>query len=204
MLQMNELGVLVSLFPDKAFRTIKEVQKRCSYSYERIHSAIGVLGKKEALHTKRYGNVIVVAPNYNSDLTFLAFVHYMIGLKTRMYSEQAAKLPPIIPGAQKGVSTSLRGCGDEMVSCLREIENMNAEIIAIAEISRTPKNKISFFYTKDRNIVDQILKLEYRYGIKIDSRMETEDTLRAKKEDPFYLNTIVLKGLEKYYNIFYS
>lgn len=203
MLPMNELGVLVSLFPEKSPRTLKEIQKKCPYSYERIHSAVNALGDKNALDNKRYGNVIVLSPNYSSDLTFLAFVHYMVAMKSRMYDEHRARPAQIVPGSQKASHAFSKRMQDDMISCLMEIERLEGEIISIAEISRTPKNKISFFYVGGRNLLNDLMKMEYRYNIKIDARMETEETLRKKRDDPNYLNSVVLKGLEKFYRLFY-
>lgn len=203
MLPMNELGVLVSLFPEKSPRTLKEIQKKCPYSYERVHSAANALGEKKALENKRYGNVIVLSPNYSSDLTFLGFVHYMIAMKTRMYDEHKTKSSPIVPGSQKSASVFSRRFQDDIYSCLMEIERLEAELVSIAEISRTPKNKISFFYVGGKNLLNEFMKMEYRYNVKIDARMETEETLRRKRDDLNYLNSVVLKGLEKFYRLFY-
>ncbi len=47
MLSKNELDVLVSLFPEKNFKTIREIQKNGNYSYERTYSALWSLRDKK-------------------------------------------------------------------------------------------------------------------------------------------------------------
>jgi DNA-binding Lrp family transcriptional regulator len=198
MLPPNEIDVLVSLFPERRPCTLKELQDRCGYSYERVHSAVKSLEKKGIIKAGRYGNVIVACPNYSSDYSFLGFVYHMVRKKDLLLRAQrlANKGKPVLSaeGAEKSA---------DVVGAISEIEGLNAETLAILEISREAKPKISLIFTKDRNAIDNILKIEYRRNLRIDATMETEETLRKKKEDPRYLNCVVFKGFEHFYNYYY-
>jgi hypothetical protein len=209
MLASHELGVLKSLFPEKSPQTLKDLQKKCQYSYERIHSAVKSLDERGAINLKRYGNVIVATPNYGSDLAFLAYLHYMVSLKTRMFEEHRATSQKIqkIPAWQK--KQPFAYAADEINSCLYDISEIDSELVAVTEVSRTPKNKVSFFYTQKRSlepvkIENLLLSMRYKYpNIKIEPRAETKDTLERKKNDPACLGSVVIKGLENFYRIFY-
>jgi len=209
MLAPHELGVLTSLFPEKSSMTLKDVQKKCSYSYERIHSAVKSLDEKGAIDVKRYGNVIVVSPDYKSDLAFLGFLHYMVSLRVKMLNEhKTAGMKNFMLGA-KAKNNSKNPVVDDIFSCLLEISNIDADMISITEVSRTPRNKIAFFYSPKRSVegsrIDNLLlSMRYKYPtIRIEPRMEPEENLERKKEDTLYLNSVVLKGIEKFYHLFY-
>jgi hypothetical protein len=209
MLASHELGVLTGLFPEKSPQTLKDIQKKCSYSYERIHSAVKSLDERGAIDMKRYGNVMVVTPNYNSDLAFLAYLHYMVSLKAKMFDEHRAAGMKSQTTLGKPKMSRLNLPLDDILSCLFDISGLDADLISITEVSRTPRNKISFFYSQRKSIessrIDNLLlSMRYKYpNIKIEPRLESEEAIKRKREDLTYLNSVVVKGLENFYRIFY-
>ena len=95
---------------------------------------------------------------------------------------------------------------NNLESCLKNIEILDpklTDIISITEISTIPKNKITLFYVGNKSFEKELMKLEIRYNIKIQSIAETEESLSKKKEDNKYINSTVIKGFEKFYRIFY-
>ena len=203
MLDKNELIVLSNLFPQKT-KTISELKKTCKYSYERIYSALWSLKNKKILELKKYGNTIVAFPNYNSLITFLGFVYYSICKRDNLLTNLKDKR--FLEGLSEKRRKAFIEDINSLESCLKDIESINpklTEIISIIEISTIPKNKISLFYVGNKSFENELIKLEIRHNIKIQSIAETEESLLEKKEDQRYVNSTVMKGFEKFYRIFY-
>ena len=203
MLDKNELVVLSNLFPEKT-KTISEIKKTCKYSYERIYSALWSLKKKKILELKKYGNTIVAFPNYNSLITFLGFIYYSILKRNKLLSYlKDEKFMKSLSEMRKKI---LIDDINNLESCLKNIEILNPkliDIISITEISIIPKNKITLFYVGNKSFEKELMKLEIRYNIKIQPIAETEESLSKKKEDSRYIQSIIIKGFEKFYRIFY-
>ncbi len=200
MLPRNELEVLASLFPDKDYKTIKEIQKKCGYSYERVYSAVLSLRKKNILELKKYGNVIVASVNYNSDFALLGFIHYAINRKLNFYEKQKN----ILYGGELSKSgTSRVADSDEISKCIKKVENLNAEFMSVIDVSTKPKNKITFFYIGDKKLENELLGLEYKYNIRLDSVKGTIELLKDQENAKKYLEGVILKGFEKFFTAFY-
>ncbi len=199
MLPRNELEVIASLFPDKEFKTIKEIQKKCGYSYERVYSAVLALRKKNILELKKYGNVIVAGINYNSDFALLGFIHYAINRKLNFYEEQKNILygGDLSKGGASKVADS-----DQISECIKKVENLNSEFMSVIDVSTKPKNKITFFYIGDKKLETELLGLEYKYNVRLDSVRGNLELLKDP-ENAKYLNGVILKGFENFFTAFY-
>ena len=203
MLDKNELVVLSNLFPEKT-KTISEIKKTCIYSYERIYSALWSLKKKGALELKKYGNTIVAFPNYNSSITFLGYIYYSIYKRNNLLSYLKDK--KFINGLSERRRKILIEDLNNLEGCLKNIESLDpnlTDILSVIEISTIPKNKITLLYTGNKTFEKELMKLEIRYNTKIQPIAETEESLSKKKEDSRYIQSIIIKGFEKFYRIFY-
>lgn len=201
MIPRNELDVIVSLFPERNYKTIKEIQKKGTYSYERTYSALWSLRDKKVVDLKKYGNVIVAKLIYTSDFALFGFVYYSIIRKNKFYEDQKNFFSLEKSAKTRKLQSIINS--EELIACIKEIENLNTELISILEVSTEPKNKIVFFCVGDNKLKDESLKIEYKHNIRIDPIIETENSLIEKKDDLKYLNSVVLKGFEKFYTIFY-
>lgn len=199
MLPRNELEVIASLFPDKELKTIKEIQKNCGYSYERVYSAVLSLRKKNILELKKYGNVIVAGVNYNSDFALLGFVHYAINRKLNFYAEQKNILygGELSKGGVSKVADS-----DQISECIRKAENLNSEFLSVIDVSTKPKNKITFFYIGDKKLETELLGLEYKYNVRLDSVKGSMEILKDPSNVK-YREGVILKGFENFFTSFY-
>lgn len=200
MLPRNELKVLASLFPDKDYKTIKEIQKKCGYSYERVYSAVLSLRKKNILELRRYGNVLVAGVNYNSDFALLGFIHYAINRKLKFYEEQKNILykGELSKGGASKVLDS-----DKISECIGKAENLNAEFMSVIEVSTKPKNRITFFYIGDKKLETELLGLEYKYNVRLDSVKGTMGLLKDPENAKKYQDGVILKGFENFFTAFY-
>lgn len=74
--------VLASFFPKAGEMTIKELQKKCKYSYERVNSALKSLTKKKMIEQKEKGKTLVYSPIFgNPIMETIGFGNYMLQRK---------------------------------------------------------------------------------------------------------------------------
>jgi len=76
---MNKIDSLVlrCFFPEAEEMTIKEIQERCGYSYERVHNTLKKLEKKKIIESKKRGRTLLFKADYNNLYLELSFYHYM-------------------------------------------------------------------------------------------------------------------------------
>ena len=149
---------------------------------------------------KKYGNVIVAGVNYNSDFALLGFIHYAINRKLNFYEKQKN----ILYGGELSKSgTSRVADSDEISKCIKKVENLNAEFMSVIDVSTKPKNKITFFYIGDKKLENELLGLEYKYNIRLDSVKGTIELLKDQENAKKYLEGVILKGFEKFFTAFY-
>lgn len=55
--------IIASFFPEAEEMTIKEIQERVDYSYERVNSALKSLTKKKIVHEKQKGKTLIYSLN---------------------------------------------------------------------------------------------------------------------------------------------
>lgn len=75
-LDEEEYKVLKGFFPEAKDITIKQIQKRVGYSYERANYYLKSLTKKKAITEKRVGKTLVYALNVNNWHCKMAFYLY--------------------------------------------------------------------------------------------------------------------------------
>jgi predicted nucleotidyltransferase len=86
MLNDVELKVLAGFFPEAGEKTLKELQERSGYSYERVYSSLKSLELKGFVSGRKVGKTLIYAVQTSSDAAYLAFTYFMVSRK-----EQFAK-----------------------------------------------------------------------------------------------------------------
>jgi predicted nucleotidyltransferase len=81
MLDDVELRVLAGFFPDAGEKTLKELQGRSGYSYERVYSALKSLEQKGLVSGRKVGKTLVYAILTSSDAALLAFTYSTVSKK---------------------------------------------------------------------------------------------------------------------------
>jgi len=81
MLDDVELRVLAGFFPDAGEKTLKELQERSGYSYERVYSSLKSLEQKGLVSGRKVGKTLVYAILTSSDAALLAFTYSMVSKK---------------------------------------------------------------------------------------------------------------------------
>jgi len=64
-------------FPEAEEMTIKQIQERCGYSYERVYNALKELEEKKIIKSSKKGKTLLFKADYNHLYLKLAFHHYM-------------------------------------------------------------------------------------------------------------------------------
>ena len=64
-------------FPEAEEMTIKQIQERCGYSYERVHNALKKLEEKKIVKLDKKGKTLLFKADYNHLYLKRAFHHYM-------------------------------------------------------------------------------------------------------------------------------
>jgi predicted nucleotidyltransferase len=84
MLDEAELRTLAGFFPEAGEKTLKELQERSGYSYERVYSALKSLKQKGVVSGRKVGKTLVYTVQTSADATYLAFTYFMISRKERL------------------------------------------------------------------------------------------------------------------------
>lgn len=74
----SEYLILSSFFPRAKEQTIKELQKKSGYSYERVYSALEILERNGIVSKKKAGKTLIYSINTNRVESELAFVHFAL------------------------------------------------------------------------------------------------------------------------------
>jgi predicted nucleotidyltransferase len=78
-ISMLEGAILASFFPEAKEMTIKEIQERCGYSYERVNSAMKSLAEKKIVEKKEKGKTLVYSLIFDNLMTeTIGFGGYML------------------------------------------------------------------------------------------------------------------------------
>ncbi|PIN91949.1 hypothetical protein COU56_04390, partial [Candidatus Pacearchaeota archaeon CG10_big_fil_rev_8_21_14_0_10_31_9] len=77
-LSMLEGTIIASFFPEAEEMTIKEIQKRIDYSYERANTALKSLVKKGIVKEEKVGKTLVYSLDLQSLYAQIGFDHYML------------------------------------------------------------------------------------------------------------------------------
>jgi predicted nucleotidyltransferase len=87
MLEEVELRVLAAFFPDAGEKTLRELQGRSGYSYERVYSAVRSLEQKGLVSGKKVGKTLVYSILTSSDAALLAFIYSTV-LKKEQFTKK--------------------------------------------------------------------------------------------------------------------
>ncbi len=77
-LTILEGTIIASFFPEAEETTIKEIQDRTDYSYERINSALKSLAKKDIATEKQIGKTLVYSLDLHNLYSKIGFSNYML------------------------------------------------------------------------------------------------------------------------------
>lgn len=166
--------VLRCFFPETEEMTIKQIRKRCGYSYERVNTALKKLEEKKIVSSKKIGKTLVFKTNYSNLYLKLAFYHYM----TERLLNFSKKHPAIYKAINELKIDSL-GIVLVFGSYSKESETKNSDI------------DLMIVSNSEKEAENQINTINSRYGLNISlAFIKIQEFPKIKKENPEFWNDL--------------
>ncbi len=184
--------VLRCFFPEAEERTIKEIQERCGYSYERVHNTLKKLEKEKIIKSERKGKTLLFKADYNNLYLKLAFYYYM----AERLVDFSNKYPIIYKALKEvGVSSTRVILIFGSYSRGNETKNSDIDLMVVAESKTTEK---------------EINNLKMKYGLKVSPAIiKKREFPKIKKENKelwldLMNHALVFNGQELFYYWMYQ
>jgi predicted nucleotidyltransferase len=191
MLDDVELRVLAGFFPYAGEKTLKELQDRSGYSYERVYSALKSLEQKGLVSRKKVGKTLVYAISTSSDAALLAFIYSTVSKK-----EQFTKK---FPNVWKVLDEFLAKASLQMAILFGSYAKGEAK----------EGSDIDLLCVNGDDAEKVALSLRHKYNLRITPVLVKKgDFKNIKEENPEFWRDliefgIVLKGQETFYELVY-
>jgi len=175
--------IIASFFPEMQEMTIKEIQKRVDYSYERINSAMKSLAKKKIVKEKQKGKTLIYTLDKNSIYAGnIGFRAYNFQRKTDFIKKHK-----ILYNAIKEITTN----------------QFTREIILFGSYSKnneTKQSDVDLIVTgipgKEKEIEKFIFSLKSKYGMEFSPVIiPLHEFSEIRKDNPELWNDLKLYGI---------
>ena len=178
-------NLLRCFFPEGNQKTIKELQERSGYSYERVHTSLKDLAKKKIVKEQSVGKTLLYLPDFTHLYMKLAFEHYM-----------AEK---VLEFSQKHYI---------IAKALKEIEESQLVVLfgSYAKKTETKASDIDVLMLEGKN---ELKAIQTKYGLPFAPlSIAREEFKKIQKENPelwqdLMENGIIIKGAELFYHLAY-
>ncbi len=186
--------IISSFFPEAEEMTIKEIQERVDYSYERVNSSLKSLTKKKIIIEKQKGKTLV----YSLDLQNLyaesmGFNAYMLEREIEFIKKHK-----VLYGAIKNASDEIFGTTILFGSYAKrnETKQSDVDLMIISDSEKQVQNKINE------------IKLKYGFNVSL-AFVKITEFPKIKKENPELWKdlknyAIVFTGGDLYYYWMYK
>src|SRR3989344_926651 len=189
--------IIASFFPEAEEMTIKEIQERAGYSYERINSALKSLTEKKVVMETQKGKTLVYSLDLNNLYAeIIGFGSYGLQRETDFIRKQRT-----------------------IYKAIQEIENHPSSwsVILFGSYSKGTETKqsdidliVTCIPSKEKEVNNFIKSLEHKYGIKFSPViLPMHEFPNIKKDNPelwkdLKLYGIVFKGEDLFYYWMYK
>jgi len=196
-ISMLEGTILASFFPEVEEMTIKEIQERVDYSYERINSALKSLTEKKVVIEKQKGKTLVYSLDLNNlYVEIIGFGSYSLQRETDFIRKQRT-----------------------VYKAIQEVENhpFSWSVILFGSYSKGTETKesdvdlmVTCIPSKEKEVNNFIKSLEHKYGINFSPVvLPMHEFPNIKKDNPELWNDlkiygIVFKGGDSFYYWMYK
>ncbi len=175
--------IIASFFPEAKEMTIKEIQERIDYSYERVNSALKSLTEKKIVVEKQKGKTLIYSLDTNSLYSYsLGFNRYILQREVNFIRKHR----PIYKAIQ-------------------EIENypFSWSVILFGSYSKGTETKesdvdlmVTCIPSKEKEVNNFIKSLEHKYGINFSPVvLPIYEFSNIKKDNPELWNDLKLYGI---------
>lgn len=196
-ISMLDGAILASFFPEAEEMTIKEIQERVDYSYERINSALKSLAGKKIVTEKQKGKTLIYSLDLNNLYAeIVGFGNYSLQRKTNFIRKQRT-----------------------IYKAIQEIENhpFSWSVILFGSYSKGTETKgsdvdliVTCIPSKEKEVSNFIKSLEHKYGIRFSPViLPLHEFPNIKKDNlelwnDLKLYGIVFKGDDYFYDCMYK
>ncbi len=184
--------IIASFFPEAEEMTIKEIQKRIDYSYERVNSALKSLTKKMIVIEKQKGKTLIYSLDTNNIYSdSLGFNRYTLQRKVDFIKKHR----PIYKAIQEVESNPFSWSIILFGSYSKETETKQSDVDLI----------VTCIPSKEKEVNNFIKSLKHKYGINISPVvLPMHEFPKIKKDNPELWNDlklygIVFKGCDSFY-----
>jgi predicted nucleotidyltransferase len=175
--------IIASFFPEAEEMTIKEIQERTNYSYERVNSALKSLVKKGIVIEKKVGKTLVYFLDKNNIYSdSLGFNRYTLQREIAFIKKNRT-----------------------IFKAIQEIENhhFSWNVILFGSYSKGTETKqsdvdliVTCIPSKEKEITNFIKSLEHKYGINFSPVvLPMHEFSNIKKDNPELWNDLKLYGI---------
>ena len=182
-ISMLEGTILASFFPEVEEMTIKEIQERVDYSYERINSALKSLTEKKVVIEKQKGKTLVYSLDLNNlYVEIIGFGSYSLQRETDFIRKQRT-----------------------VYKAIQEVENhpFSWSVILFGSYSKGTETKgsdvdlmVTCIHYKEKEVNNFIKSLEHKYGINFSPVvLPMHEFPNIKKDNPELWNDLKIYGL---------
>lgn len=189
--------IIASFFPEAEEMTIKEIQERVDYSYERINSALKSLSEKKVVIEKQKGKTLVYSLDLNNlYVEIIGFGSYSLQLETDFIREHKT-----------------------IYKAIQEVENhaLSWSVILFGSYSKgteTNQSDVDLMVTcipgKEKEVENFIKSLKHKYGINFSPVvLPMHEFPNIKKDNPelwhdLKMYGIAFKGGDNFYSWIYK
>lgn len=182
-ISMLEGTILASFFPEAEEMTIKEIQERVDYSYERINSALKSLTEKKVVIEKQKGKTLVYSLDLNNlYVEIIGFGSYSLQRETDFIRKQRT-----------------------IYKAIQEVENhhFSWSVILFGSYSKGTETKqsdvdliVTCIPSKEKEVNNFIKSLEHKYGINFSPVvLPMHEFSNIRKDNPELWNDLKLYGI---------
>lgn len=188
--------IIASFFPEAEEMTIKEIQERVEYSYERVNSALKSLSEKKIVIEKQKGKTLVYSLDLHNLYAEIGFGSYSLDREIDFIKKHKT-----------------------VYKAIQEVENhpFSWSVILFGSYSKgteTKQSDVDLIVTciprKEKEVEDFVKSLKHKYGINFSPVvLPMHEFLNIKKDNPELWHDlkrygIVFKGGDSFYYWMYK
>ncbi len=192
LLSQREISVLSAFFPEAEPRTALEIQNRCGYSHERVHSTLKALEEEGIITSKAVGKSLLYSL-HNFGAAYIASAQLALARKAK-FSDKYPQLVPILDEFFKKTRSDLLIIFGSY-SRMQPLKDSDLDILCV-----NPKG----------NAERGAAEISHRYGFKLAPvSVSLEEFPKIKQDNPELWKSlkhegIIWKGHEWFYDQMYG
>ena len=178
-LSERHISVLSAFFPEAEARTATEIQERCGYSHERVHSALKELEEERIITSKPAGKTLLYSVR-DFGAAYIAYAQATLKKKEE-FSDKYSNLVPVLDEFYKTTRPDLLLVFGSYAR-LQPTKNSDLDVLCVNPKKGQPERGAA--------------EIGHRYGIKLAPvEMPSEEFPKIREDNPELWKSIKLEGI---------